>query len=101
MVVLIVVSAMVVALFICAAWFSMQRGTYVLKSGVVRACSPHSNHYMGEGALFAASVASHEVEVDVEGVVHRCWTNQMWSVGQQVSVSGVQNTHWRALKIEH
>lgn len=100
MVTLVAVSAMVVAFFICVAWFSLQRGTYVLKSGVVRACTPHSNHYMGEGALFAASVASHEVEVEVEGTVHHCWTNQVWSIGQQVSVGGLQNKHWHAVKIE-
>ncbi len=91
-------SAGVLAVLVIGVFFALTWGTYSEKEGVVRASNPACNHYIGEGVLFLPS--RHEVEVEVDGVVHHCWSNSSWEVGQQVVVVGVQNTNWKALKIE-
>lgn len=101
MLMLVVLSAMVVAMFICAAWFFTQRGTQMTKSGVVRNVSPVSQHYMGEGVLFAAALATYEVEIEVDGVVHHCCQTQPCVVGEVRNVMGLQNGEkWRAMRVQ-
>lgn len=99
MTVWIIVSASALALLVVGAYFTLSHGTYSEKFGVVRASKPSRSHYIGEGALFA-STPTHEIEVEIDGVIHRCCSNSNWKVGQQVVVAGVQNTTWKALKIE-
>lgn len=100
MIVFFVVACALAAIMV-TAWQTLTNGTYTTKSGVVRSVAPARHHYIGDGALLVPNQPTHEVEVEIEGTLHRCWTNQTWEIGQTVTVGGVQNKYWTALKIEH
>lgn len=95
------VCACALAAIVVTAWQTLSHSTYVTKSGVVRSVAPARHHYIADGALFVPNPPTHEVEVEIEGNLHRCWTNHTWDIGQTVTVGGVQNKNWTALKIEH
>lgn len=98
--ILLFVLACVLATIVVTAWRTLACGTYVTKFGVVRSISPARHHYIADGALFVPNAPTHEVEVEIDGTLHRCWTHKTWEIGQSVRVGGVQNKKWSALKIE-